>query len=1152
MPTIHKFIIVTFLLFSVKSVLAQRVTTSGKEFYVSFFKNGNVIIVNDSTNLLYITAKVNTSGTVSNPNTGFSLPFNVIANTVTKVAIPATQCYNTVESSVKNLGLIVTGLDTLSVSAMCTITASSDGTLVLQTNALGTEYIVMGYTGVFNNPSFASAFLIEATENQTNIEITPKSNLSTGELAGVPFTITLNRGQTYLVTAIDDLSGSTVKVVNSCKKIAVFGGSTGAQVPLMLISADILYEQLFPVNSFGNKFIIPTLLGRNTARVKVTGAYPGSQIRVDGVLVNTINTNQVYEYTTDNKPQLIESNNPIQVSLFANGQQYDNSNGPSNPGDPSMMLIQPIEQQITDVSFISANVNNVINHKFSVVCKTADIGTMLLDGVSIASSFQPVQGNLNFSAAALNVTSGQHIAKNINGFSGYVYGFGSAQGYSYNVGSYVEEISNHFICNGFSSADTFTVKVCKGPSTFTVLAPTLNGTFSWSFGDGTAIVNTVGTVVQQIHNFANTGTYIVSLTITNTCNATPVVRQLKIQVVDQLNPSVSLLVSPSTNVCSGTLVTFRANAVDAGVNPTYKWKLNGNVVGTNFPQFTSSTLSNNDVVSCEVTSTVSCASIATATASSTITIFSSFTPTLTITTPSTTNCANEIINFTTQLGAAYTSPVYQWKVNNVNVGTNSANYSYTPANGDIITCALTIAPSSCATTTTANSNSVVMSVTPIVSAPTITIQVTQNDQCAGSMYDFTSSTTNGGNAPIYQWKKNGISVGNNAPTYQSSALNNNDIITCSVTSNSSCVTNAIANSNAIVVLVKPILTPSISIAASAIPVCKTDTVIFIATTTHPGNNPQYQWYINNQLFTTTATNTFRINSLVNNDVLSCILISNADCVINPANSNTIIVPVKDYTDVTTQITANKNPICKDEFIILNATILNGGANPVYIWKLNNNIINNSIPTYTSNSLQNNDIITLTVKSSNTCVKDGLSNPIQVLVNPLPVVQFSQLDTIILFGSSIMLQPSISNAITNYTWVPNYRIDNTGIKTPTVNPLTSTLYKLAVADVNGCIGGSSYFVKVFRRLLMPTAFTPNKDGMNDWFIIPADLQLNINQFTVYNRWGQIVFETTDSKKGWDGMLKGKLASVGTYIWVISYTDLIQKKEVQEKGTVILIR
>jgi gliding motility-associated-like protein len=90
------------------------------------------------------------------------------------------------------------------------------------------------------------------------------------------------------------------------------------------------------------------------------------------------------------------------------------------------------------------------------------------------------------------------------------------------------------------------------------------------------------------------------------------------------------------------------------------------------------------------------------------------------------------------------------------------------------------------------------------------------------------------------------------------------------------------------------------------------------------------------------------------------------------------------------------------------------------------------------------------------------------------------------------------------------------------------------------------------LKMPNAFTPNGDGSNDLIRIPPVTIQNIKSFSVFNRWGELLFRTMDSSAGWDGIFNVQVHPPGTYVWVIQYQDGLSKKVELARGTVELIR
>jgi gliding motility-associated-like protein len=90
------------------------------------------------------------------------------------------------------------------------------------------------------------------------------------------------------------------------------------------------------------------------------------------------------------------------------------------------------------------------------------------------------------------------------------------------------------------------------------------------------------------------------------------------------------------------------------------------------------------------------------------------------------------------------------------------------------------------------------------------------------------------------------------------------------------------------------------------------------------------------------------------------------------------------------------------------------------------------------------------------------------------------------------------------------------------------------------------------ITVPTAFTPNGDGLND-FLYPLNAYKADNlEFRIYNRYGQMVFETTNWTKKWDGKIDGKPQASGTYVWMLSYKDRDTDKNIFLKGTSVLIR
>ena len=271
-------------------------------------------------------------------------------------------------------------------------------------------------------------------------------------------------------------------------------------------------------------------------------------------------------------------------------------------------------------------------------------------------------------------------------------------------------------------------------------------------------------------------------------------------------------------------------------------------------------------------------------------VIADVTPSVSIAASQNTICAGTPVTFTAMPINGGNTPVYQWLVNGNNAGTNSTIFSSSNfADGDVVSCVMT-GSAACAVLASATSNSINMSVSPLIS-PAISIVVSKNNICPGTNVTFTATPTNGGSSPVYQWLLNGNNIGVNSPTFASSTLSNGDVISCRLTSNATCLTISDAASNNITMTVNAQVAPAVSINISANNVCAGTPVTFTASATNGGSLPVYQWLLNGNDAGTNSP-TFSGSTLANGDVVSCLMTSNAGCA-TPASitSNSIIVNI---------------------------------------------------------------------------------------------------------------------------------------------------------------------------------------------------------------------------------------------------------------------
>jgi uncharacterized protein (TIGR02145 family) len=454
--------------------------------------------------------------------------------------------------------------------------------------------------------------------------------------------------------------------------------------------------------------------------------------------------------------------------------------------------------------------------------------------------------------------------------------------------------------------------------------------------------------------------------------------------------SISITASPSNVVCAGTLVTYTATGSNTGSSPLYQWKVNGIIYGSNNPAFSHTPL-NGDIVTCTLTSSETCESGSPAVSNQIVMTVNPLMPVSVFVSasPSGSVCAGTSVTFTALAFNGGSTPFYQWKVNGSNDGFNSPTFSFTPQNGDVITCVLT-SNAVCPTGNPAMSSPVTITVNPLMPV-SINVTASANPVCAGSTVTYTAVPVNGGSAPAYEWKVNSTTVGTNGPTYTFEPLHG-DIVTCTLTSSEVCATGNPASSVPLTMVVNPNLPVSISITSSANPVCAGTTVTYSTNSINEGTSPQYQWTVNG--FTVGGNANSYAYVPLNGDIVVCRLTSNATCATgNPALSNAISMVVNPILPVSIATSASANPVCDGTNVTFTASSVNGGTSPVYRWTVNGTTMGSSNPVFTY-APSNTDVVLCELTSNAMCSagNPATASPITMTVHPNVPVSVSILSS----------------------------------------------------------------------------------------------------------------------------------------------------------------
>ena len=155
------------------------------------------------------------------------------------------------------------------------------------------------------------------------------------------------------------------------------------------------------------------------------------------------------------------------------------------------------------------------------------------------------------------------------------------------------------------------------------------------------------------------------------------------------------------------------------------------------------------------------------------------------------------------------------------------------------------------------------------------------------------------------------------------------------------------------------------------------------------------------------------------------------------------------------------------------------------------------------------------------------------------------DTTLCQGETFIIRPTTNT--TDYTW-------QDGTKTATYTPTSTGLY--SIRATNGCGSDTAQMNIVFEpcpcALLLPNAFTPNGDGLNDNFRPLHACDMENYSMTIFNRYGETIYFTKDPLQAWDGKIKGILLNQGNYIWQVTYTKPSTQKLIQKQGSVLILR
>ncbi|MEO7924681.1 MAG: PKD domain-containing protein [Chitinophagaceae bacterium] len=496
-------------------VNAQDFSNKGKDFWVGYGYHQVMGAGNQQQMVLYFAAELAANVTVSIPGVGYSQAYFVPANSViTSNIIPKTgvQDSRLQTEGISGKGIHITSDKPIVAYAHIYNSNVSGATILYPTNTLGKEYYSINYTNLSNTANANCWFYVVAADTgTTTVEVIPSANTIGGLIAGNTYTVTLTQGEIYNVMGTYsgnsgvDLTGSIIRSVASasggCKKIGVFSGSGRISISCngSTPSSDNYMAQALPKAAWGKKYLmVPTggSMSNNIYRVCVSD--PTTVVTLNGApIAFPLINNFYYQIPATAAPNLVQADKPICVAQYITSQ---NACGNGQPGDPEVIYLSPVEQNINKVIWNATPNFNITQHFYNVVIPNGGTGisSFLFDGAPVPpASFIVHPQDPKYSYFTSAVVSGQHRIQSDSGFNGIAYGFGQTESYGYNIGTNIKDLFQFISIKNQYGTVNFPA-TCRGtPFKFSMTFPYRPIEIRWEFG---AVLNGMGINDTTIFN----------------------------------------------------------------------------------------------------------------------------------------------------------------------------------------------------------------------------------------------------------------------------------------------------------------------------------------------------------------------------------------------------------------------------------------------------------------------------------------------------------------------------------------------------------------------------------------------------------------------------------------------------------------------------
>jgi hypothetical protein len=385
-------------------------TASAAELYFDFNKN---TIGNTANASVFLFGAPGQTATVSNL-AGFSQ--NVVLGGDGFFNLPIANTYQQSGTGTRDTGFKIVSPTPIAGYFVNRAGFSTDMTYLFDSAALGTSYVVASQGGGFGE---GSQVMIHARLDGTNVTFTPKG--------GAPINVVLNAGETYKYAGgSTNLTGS---LVSSTKPVAVFGGHECAQVPVGTAFCDNLVEQMISTDKLSKSYLLAASKGAEVAParsdlVRVIATADNTEVKIDGVVVATLNTGDVHEFSLPEKSGArVDASQPVMVAQYLKGGDGANT-------DPAMSMVPGSDTWLDEYRLATpSGTQDFVFDYASLVIPTADLGSLLLNGVAVSTSGFTAIAGTSFSRGVVDLPNGLFTLDAANDFLVMLGGGSNADSY---------------------------------------------------------------------------------------------------------------------------------------------------------------------------------------------------------------------------------------------------------------------------------------------------------------------------------------------------------------------------------------------------------------------------------------------------------------------------------------------------------------------------------------------------------------------------------------------------------------------------------------------------------------------------------------------------------------------------------------------------